>query len=249
MVTPHDILAAMIKHCDLHTHIPNGLSNINWEERIVDPLATAGFEFDFDKGASKGVLIFMKENFVIKIPFQGCLYDEDAYGEDLEAWDRGDLSCEPQIENYLYEFENACNFFLETENTWDYCALECAVYHEAQKEGLEPYFAKETLLGECNGYPIYVQQFVVPYAEASSSRPKSISDEARSRTREFCDSCEQDCFNEVWITDFISVYGEDEFKRLSDFLKKLEIIDLHRGNVGYLNGYPILLDYSNYNDN
>ena len=247
MVKPHDILAAMIQHCDLAQNNKE-LNSLDWETRVVDPLASAGFEFDFDQGASKGVLIFMKEGFVIKVPFQAYEYDEGSYCDALEAYDRGDLDEEPMIEDYVGLFYNANNFFLETENDWDYCALECAVFQEAQKEGLDPYFAKETLLGEVRGYPIYVQQLVVPYAEAQSSRPNRSSEEERSRAREFCNSFDQHCFNEEWIADFLGIYGEDEFKRLCAFLKKLKIYDLHRGNVGYLDGYPILLDYSNYNE-
>ena len=247
MATPKDILNAMICYCQLGKDC-EALNNHDFEERIVDPLADRGYEFDFDCGASKGVLIFDKEHFVIKVPFQACTYDESAYTDDLEAHDRGSLSYTPVIGDYLNYFERANNFFLETFSNWDYCELECAVYQEAKKEGLEPYFAKEQLLGYVNMHPVYVQEYVVPYAEASSTRPKEVTREKRTKTEDFCASFDQDCFNLRWIVDFIEVYGHDEFRRLCLFLKKLSIVDLHRGNVGYLNGFPILLDYSNFND-
>lgn len=247
MVTPHDVLAAMVMYCDIGKGLRE-LNNHDFEERVVDPLVDRGLEFDFDTGASKGVLVFDKENFVIKVPFQACTYDESNFCADLEAWDRGSLSYEPFIQDYLNYFSEANNFFLETSTNWDYCELECAVFQAAQREGLDPYFAKEVLLGEVNGYPVYMQQYVVPYAEASSSRPIKFSDQKRESAKQFCATFNQHCFNPEWISDFIDIYGEDEFKRLCAFLKKLNIIDLHRGNVGYLNGYPILLDYSNFNE-
>lgn len=245
MVTPRDVLAAMIKCCDLGQNLLE-LSSLDFEHRVVDPLADAGLDFYFDTGASKGVLIF--DEFVIKVPFMARSWDSEQYARDLEAYDRGSKSAEPMIENYLAPFCQAKNFLLETENEWDYCELECAMYQQAVREGLEAYFAKECLLGEVRGYPVYVQQLVVPFEEATSSRVSRSTPEALRSTEEMCDKNDIWCFNVEWITDFILAYGEDEFKRLDKFLKKMYISDLHRGNVGYFNGYPILLDYSNYNE-
>ena len=54
------------------------------------------------------------------------------------------------------------------------------------------------------------------------------------------------CFNAWWITDFLAMYGEEEFKALSDFLREMQIDDLRDCNVGYLDGAPILFDYSGF---
>lgn len=245
MVTPREVLAAMIKHCEIGLNQIE-LNNYDFEERVVDPLTTAGFDFDFDSGASKGVLVF--DSFVIKVPYMARTCDSDEYTHDLCAWDRGELSAEPILEDYLQTFSCATNLHCETENEWDYCELECAIYQIALKEGLEPYFAKEMLLGEVRGYPVYVQQLVVPYSEAVSSSLTIASDEKRHLAETTCDSLNLDCFNETWIADFITLYGKDEFEKLSLFLRKMRIYDLHGGNVGYMNGYPVILDYSNFNE-
>lgn len=46
--------------------------------------------------------------------------------------------------------------------------------------------------------------------------------------------------------DFIREYGEDEYFRLTDFLYKENVNDLHAGNFGDLNGKFVCFDYGSY---
>lgn len=45
---------------------------------------------------------------------------------------------------------------------------------------------------------------------------------------------------------FLHEYGTEEFYSLSDFCSEYRINDLHCGNVGYLNGHIVILDYAGY---
>ena len=45
---------------------------------------------------------------------------------------------------------------------------------------------------------------------------------------------------------FLHECGKEEFYSLSDFCSEYEINDLHRGNVGYLDGHIVILDYAGY---
>lgn len=52
-----------------------------------------------------------------------------------------------------------------------------------------------------------------------------------------------------WIgVRFIKEYGEEEYCRLSDFLVKHRINDLHCGNVGKIFGKMVLIDYAGYHE-
>lgn len=242
----HDIIAAIEMWCDIGKDLFS-LSPADFIDRVVTPLQDhTEYQFDWQMGASKGVLIFETQDIVIKIPFAAAEYDEGQYQYDKEAWEAEEIKEEPNLEDYVYDLSQAENFFIETSGCWDYCELECGIYAEAVKEGLEAYFAKEECVAKVRGYPIYSQILVSPYNE--DIRSHSRSEEERKKTSASCSRMGVDCFNANWITDFFECYGEDEFKRLSNFLEKLCIHDLHSGNIGYLGHYPILLDYSNYNE-
>ena len=198
-----------------------------------------------DSGVSKMVIFIQGADRVLKIPYS-CCFDREVYEYDLAQWDSGDFEDmeEPLEECYWWKFECANCANIEAEYNWDYCALECAIYEAAYKRGLAPYFAKEEFYGLVNDRPVYTQVRVKPFEVCSST----ISKQQKEDTRRKCDSCGVRCFNSVWVTDFINHYGMDEFIKLSNFLTELGIIDLHEGNLGYYQGAPILLDYSDFRE-
>ena len=202
----------------------------------------------FDSGISKVVILIAGENYVLKIPFVK-MFDEDSYNSDVAYWDSGEWEgeeeySEPNIENYFSNFEWAESDKVSTSNNWDYCALECAFYEIATERGLEQYFAKEELYAVVLDHPVYIQERVTPL-EASE---KSISYEQAETTRKRCSDLSVRCFNPKWVTDFFNCYGEQEFIKLSNFLEEMKIYDLHEGNLGYLYGAPVLLDYSDFRE-
>ena len=46
--------------------------------------------------------------------------------------------------------------------------------------------------------------------------------------------------------NFIKDYGEEEFYEFSEFLKYYNIRDIHAGNVGFINGKIVIIDYASY---
>ena len=240
------IIEVMQTYCDIGKNLL-ALNPVDFYDRVVKPIEDhSEYAPSYAMGATKGVLIFTDHDLVLKIPFGANEWDEGEYESTLAAWDAGEIKEEPMLEDYLRYFGSATNFFIETQHNWDYCELECGIYQEAEKVGLEAYFAKEEWIADINGYPIYRQVMVTPYNDDIASH--SRSDEDCRNARESCSRLGVYCFNDSWLADFLDAYGEEELKRLDEFLEKLNIVDLHGGNVGYLGKYPILLDYSNYND-
>lgn len=236
--------------CNLDTE----LHEHNYADIIIPDLRhdCSDFEWSYDAGVSKFVILIRGEDLVIKIPFYHHFYEDDYYS-DLSYWDNLDDEeqrdmTEPLEENYIYEFQSASNDVLEKDlgvtfgASHDYCQLECAVYEAACLAGIEQYFAKTEWYAEVGGRDIYLQQRVNPL------ETEKHTDWCDSETSEKCKSLGVRCFNPTWIKDFFDIYGEDEFQKLDAFLKRYHINDLHSGNLGYRDGLPIILDYSDYNE-
>lgn len=164
-----------------------------------------------------------------------------------------ELQREPDYgdEEFYYELEGATFCDLEELKNgpdWNYCNLECAIYKEAVKRGLGNYFAEEGLLGELHcGHPVYYQQRCLPLEFRDDIRYDSEEYTKRSNyARNTCDKLDIYCFNPIWVADFIDMYGEQELAALNAFLNDMGISDLRESNIGYLDGAPILFDYSGF---
>lgn len=266
------ILKNTIKHIDHH------FCSEDRDNYLDIPLKDANlpFQYSIDSGISKAVILIKGADFVIKIPFltffdedyyDCCLQDNeqevsdaiDAYIAKLGVEDyilskeelaqvRASCSAEPQAEDFYYELEGASNINLGPDiepaiPDWDYCRLESVIYQLAVEEGLGAYFAEEAYLGTIADQPVYYQTRCIPKDDSYK-----ITKEKARTTRHRCEELNVDCFDPGWIADFIDCYGEEELKRLNDFLYRYEITDLRPGNIGYLDGAPILFDYSGYRD-
>lgn len=238
------IIETLKEYCDFS----QPLTKTNFEDLITDELKAQKnlpYTFTADHGISKLVLLIPHENFVIKIPFTGW-FEEDEYNcnycewEDAEEADRGP---EPQLEDFYYPFEFANTPCITGKNTWDYCALEVAIYEDAIEEGVAQYFAKEWQVEQIDEIPIYAQD----RARILDDDEKWDADISEKTTKK-CAQLDLRCFNPMWIADFFEAYGEDEFVKLSKFLEKHQIHDLHSGNLGYINDMPVIVDYSCYRE-
>ena len=214
---------------------------------FVKPLRennSLSFSISSDTGASKGVILIEGASEVIKIPFHGY-YDNRNYSYDRREASKNDKP-EPNYEDYFYEFEYAGVSGIEDPNHWDYCNLECNIYERAVEEGFAEYFAAEYRVGKVHDHPIYAQQKARIYCDREDS--SRHSKERLKSTSQRCSELNIDCFNNVWISDFIDAYGESELIRLIQFVDKYDIGDLHDGNIGYIDEMPVLVDYSNYRE-
>ena len=247
------------KNMDIKEQIINALreSDINFdslceeEHDIVEEYLThtiVDTKLSFDSGISKLVIFVQGEPFVIKIPYTK-LFDDESYNSDLSYWENEDSEeyPEPEREEYYQNFEFATSLEVETTSNWDYCELECAFYEKAYEEGLAQYFAKEELYAIVKNHPIYIQEKVTPL-EFQKAAFDNNSFKKFDSTRQRCSDLKVKCFSSRWITDFFDYYGEQEFIKLSNFLEKMKIYDLHEGNLGYYCGAPVLIDYSDFRE-
>lgn len=194
-------------------------------------------------GVSKLVLdLFPKENFVIKIPFNGCYWGR--WDEELEEYDSF---------YYWHEFEYAPAPVTQIEYSWDYCNTEVEKFLDIVENGLECFFAETKML--CfskNSYPIYIQEKVLPVRECSSSNSRTPSKDSLNKAKEIKD--ERDCYidNVEWLATALEFYGEELTRKLLQYFRDDDIVgqDMHGGNYGYRvsDGSPCILDYASWND-
>lgn len=239
------IIKILKEYCDFS----HPLTESNFENLITDELRAQRenlpYSFTFDHGISKLVLLIPHENFVIKIPFTGWYEEDDydyAYCEWEDAEKEDNRGPEPVLEDFYCPFEFANTPYITLPRADDYCALEVAIYEDAIEEGVAQYLAKEWKVDQIDEISIYAQE-----------RAKMLDDDKFDATasEKTCKRCEQlslRCFNSMWIADFFEIYGEDEFVKLSKFLEKHRIHDLHAGNLGYIDNMPVIVDYSCYRE-
>lgn len=204
------------------------LTENDFEDKVLSNLPD-DLKYHYEYGATKLVIILPDCNFVIKIPFSGSY--QEFYQDDTDGYE----------EEYV-EFENADFETCE----WDYCKTEVNRYNLAKNIGIEKYFAKTECIGMINNYPIYIQQKAEIFAEVKDLN--SYSEEKKSSTREKCDKEDLWCFNECWLSDLLDYCGDKVFSFFMSFIKDNDFDDLHSSNIGYINGVPVLVDYSGFND-
>lgn len=255
--TPEDVFEIIKKECAF-----DGVFSQDNKYDVIDPLQDcadlADTDWTWDDGASKLVLIFKNLNFVIKIPFTGSIDPcGDCYDhcEDCEEKSTSRCDCCPyhyncygDADNNYYDFQGADWGGKQLARNWDYCEAEAYLYETAKEEGVDVCFAGTELLGFVDGHPIYWQAKAQIYNDYYTSTNKDHTREEKVNTEEACRRINGWCFNVDWLCDFLTAYGDDMFQQFMAFIKKYEIRDLHTGNVGYIDGAPVLVDYSGYNE-
>lgn len=179
------------------------------------------------------------------------LLSKEELDEIIKEFEKKNPEPDPSSDIYYYDLEGASTIPLNSNEVvtipdWDYCALESLIYELAVEEGLGAYFAEEGWLGDIDNTPVYYQTRCTPMTSISIDYNSKEYKQKEKHSRSICDKLDVCCFNEVWISDFINLYGEEEFKRLNDFLERYEIGDLRSCNIGYLDRAPILFDYTDY---
>ena len=206
-------------------YLDEDLTEDNFFDNVIEHLPK-NISFKYFSGATKLVILFPGADYVIKIPFNGqyTYNDED----ELIYW---------EFENGSY---GCC---------WDYCLGEVEKYAEAEEIGLENFFAKTELIGHVHGHPIYVQERATIYEDVAKEKDKQKNSwERRKSARELCDYKGYSCFNGLWILDLQDYCGGPDDELFCSFMNYVTdyISDLHMGNVGYIDGKPVLVDYSGF---
>lgn len=143
-----------------------------------------------------------------------------------------------------------CNFVFKFDFAGldeEYCHREADIYQSAEIEGLDRYFAKTQFYDVVGHAPIFMQEYVGESCWDVGTA--LIKDEDIKKAKTAISKTSYDAVDELpyhWILNFIKLYGEKEFLRLCLFLEEEGINDLHEKNVGYIDGRPVLFDYSGY---
>lgn len=241
-MTKEYILSCIEKYCNLE-EAEGGLAEGTFYDIIVRPLKHNNcFEgyWNYEVGATKGVLIFDKCDFVIKIPLWGEWYEEEGYydedGDYIVTAEEGIAGCSfngNQVEGFIKERE------------WDYCETESLRFLKAKEYGLEECFAETIYAKKIKNYPIYIQPKACMFDEYVSSTKKERTEKEYEEVRSV-QSAVRFYLPEEWAMDFIHYFGEQMYACLADFCEDYFVTDLHRGNLGYICGVPCLVDYASY---
>lgn len=119
------------------------------------------------------------------------------------------------------------------EGRWTACDREVEYYDVAVQEGLENFFAecwKDSFELDGEEIPFYIMQRAV----VDEEEVYSLSDSD--------DYAGEDA---VWEA-FSNVYGDEIMRKLYTFCEDYDINDLHEGNVGFIWGSLVCIDYSGY---
>lgn len=252
-------ITVILDTLETHTLLSKGiqLATDNIENIIVNPLISTDNIFSsnlkgwrsYRQGTTKIILFPKNKNYVIKIPKNGRLF----YG----------LS--PEREFRYFTMKDKFDYTKKDYGRgWDYCKEEAQIVQEAKELNLNEYFAETLYLGDVRGYPIYAQEKVTVmtdrYELDEDEDYDSIYDETASLLNSYEESSddsnsydynsEYDEDSNVlplnWSLVFVKKYGADALKSLIEFIQDMGINDIHSDNVGFIDGNPILLDYSGY---
>ena len=188
-------------------------------------------DFYCESGATKFVIIPANLDYVIKIPFNG---------------------------QYEWDWEEDSDVFTPFEeggkDDYDYLDLELKILEDWKTEEMinENFLLVQFLLpieevDEINGFSIYIQKKAISYTDLYEEDKKvPVSEESRIKVQEI--SNREGFYSSLPIDWLASCYNElqDEIKMMK-FLRSIKYIhDLHRGNIGYCNNIPVIIDYAGY---
>jgi len=176
--------------------------------------------FNWDNGATKGVLIFKNYGFVIKIPFTYCDGCElcGAYEGDTD-WDY----CSQEENRYLKAKKNGLSqIFLQTSCIGE--VDEHPIYIQLIAEPLDK----------------------IDYNDSrKSNHSKSSRDEIKV-VKMINEENDYSWINGLWEADVFTMYGGKYYHRFKKYIKDNCINDLRDANVGYVGLKPVILDYAGF---
>ena len=128
---------------------------------------------------------------------------------------------------------------------------ECEVYQKAIEKGIAFLFPQTEILCRINGVAIVIQRKVdYCHGNMSYEQENKLSYQCRTVNMDMVIKVDHNIYRSrvprLWIKSLICIYGKKITKLFEEFTHEQEINDLHSNNVGYLNGKPIVLDFSGY---
>ena len=128
---------------------------------------------------------------------------------------------------------------------------ECEVYQKAIEKGIAFLFPQTEILCRINDVAIVIQRKVdYCHSNMSYEQENKLSYQCRTVNMDMVIKVDHNIYRSrvprLWIKSLICIYGKKITKLFEEFTHEQEINDLHSNNVGYLNGKPIVLDFSGY---
>lgn len=144
---------------------------------------------------------------------------------------------------------------------YDYCKREVQNYKQAPDE-LKPFLARSEYLGKVTIHsyatsktvtlPVYIMEKVKDVDNISNAYNismkvpyvASLSTEDYQKIQYAYDRCRSE-----WVMNLLYEYmGMEKFLKFLDYIEKNCINDLHCGNIGSLDGRPVLFDYAGFRE-
>ena len=136
-------------------------------------------------------------------------------------------------------------------SNYDYCKLEEEKYQSAKKFGVEKLLLETAYLITAGCIDLYVQ----PRFSCAATEPQPMRKAARKthslEYKKIVLEIQKTTYDgykidSVWLARALQLYGKKFFLRFEEWTRENRVGDLHRSNVGWLKGKPIILDYSGY---
>lgn len=144
--------------------------------------------------------------------------------------------------------------FAEYPEDRDYAGDELEAYEKAEKFGVQKILPRTWFFCESsNGWKFYAQEKVDSAYDGMSRKQrnkmqkatKTASDKTVMKIR---NSCFYGHVEYHWVAMATSYYGKNFMKSFEQWTHECKVNDLHDGNIGFLRGKPVILDFSGYNN-
>jgi hypothetical protein len=128
---------------------------------------------------------------------------------------------------------------------------ECEIYKKAIEKGIAFLFPQTEILCRINGFAIVIQEQVdYAFGDMDWKEIDNLKHQCRTVSNKLITKIENNIYRSripiVWLKALVCIYGKKITKSFEEFTNEQKINDLHCGNVGFLNGKPIVLDFSGY---
>ena len=195
-------------------------------------------------GISRACLIDDNYDYVVKFDMESDMYGDSLCQREVELFDKAKAN---SLDNYFTEavylgtYQKTINFYKMTtiEHYIDWIDYDPAAFDLK-------FMNSEEKFGNIESITIQLPLYAYPRATAYSYTVFNIEDsvtleeEARSLSSPLRKRGLQ------LAMEFIYLYGMEQYEKLTKFLFEQEINDLHRGNVGCLNGRFVIIDFAGY---
>lgn len=151
---------------------------------------------------------------------------------------------------YLPEWEYVIKIGLP--GNINYNKQEAANFILAQKFRVDKVLLATTYLTTIQKVEIYKQPkfsfclMEAPHEFLARIDKKSQGLAEKNIVRKIRDKCYYDDISRAWLAHALQLYGKKFMYSFEKWTREAQVNDLHNGNVGWLNGRPILLDYAGY---